>query len=241
MFIKDADWPEYLADICKKNNWQHTTSPLVWRQLGEGNTAASYIGGADATCALIKEWYGIVAPISSEDTQLRAADNVLSLKLKLARPIMPRDSPTTICVVRNPHRYTGTLTAQLILNPCYAGQRGHQFRICLYQRTSVWLSRHTCIGGCLALAALGDRRAWPHGRCFNGVTGLCLAGRVDFHTRGTGSSELHGRHGKRRYPGGYTVIFFALIINFILLVSEYFSFLSMRKHENCLVFEIGLV
>lgn len=52
---------EWLASKCAETGWKHQTSPLVWRELGEGNPNGSYVGGAAEFIALVGGWVSRVS------------------------------------------------------------------------------------------------------------------------------------------------------------------------------------
>eukprot|EP00048_Salpingoeca_helianthica_P016368 m.231915 g.231915 ORF g.231915 m.231915 type:complete len:444 (+) comp18537_c0_seq1:43-1374(+) len=84
IFLEDAKWAEWLETTCKKWDWKHASSPLVWRELGEGNTAGTYVGGEREFAKLVEQYYG-VKPDPDADIAARVAANVAALPFVRAR------------------------------------------------------------------------------------------------------------------------------------------------------------
>ena len=60
-------WPAFLAAQNARHGWAHAASPLVYKQLGPGNTAGQLVGGFTEFAAMIKEWYGVELPPAALD------------------------------------------------------------------------------------------------------------------------------------------------------------------------------
>lgn len=57
MPILDSNWATWLDTTCKKNNWIHRKSPIVWRELVERGGKGMYIGGFNEFAEYAKCYY----------------------------------------------------------------------------------------------------------------------------------------------------------------------------------------
>lgn len=74
--LKDTDeWKEWLKHTCSKNNWKHTRSPIIWRELVDRGGKGMLIGDVNDFLEYTKGYYGISTELTSEDLRKISAEN----------------------------------------------------------------------------------------------------------------------------------------------------------------------
>ncbi|GLH03157.1 Malate dehydrogenase, partial [Gryllus bimaculatus] len=76
MVIDKDDWKNWLWGECKKNDWSHTKSPLVWRELAMPGGKPVLIGGLSEFLEYCHEYYGLTAFLTPEEKQMLVDDNI---------------------------------------------------------------------------------------------------------------------------------------------------------------------
>lgn len=94
--VAPADWPEWLATKCREEKWTHAETTLVWREAGEENPAAMYIGDWDAFKGLSSIYYGV----SLEEEEEQVADNTIANGRMgaLVAPMPLPKAPLSVCI-----------------------------------------------------------------------------------------------------------------------------------------------
>ncbi|XP_058792244.1 putative malate dehydrogenase 1B [Phymastichus coffea] len=65
-----TDWETWLADKCQNHKWSHTSSPLIWREIGVCGGSCTYIGGLEEYKNFIQHYYGINPVLSTLDEKV---------------------------------------------------------------------------------------------------------------------------------------------------------------------------
>ncbi|XP_051156781.1 putative malate dehydrogenase 1B [Leptopilina boulardi] len=72
--VDRSKWKEWLHEICKKNNWSHRKSPLIWREYNLSNDRQYYIGGATEFWEFVYEYYGVNSRLSKKELEALKKD-----------------------------------------------------------------------------------------------------------------------------------------------------------------------
>ncbi|XP_077993470.1 putative malate dehydrogenase 1B [Glandiceps talaboti] len=94
------DWQNWLTDTCKRHNWAHKKSPIVWRELVDRGGKGMLIGGANEFQEYAMGYYGIKSPMSSDDMKKVSSEN-LETKLIITTEeehIKSLSKPLHICI-----------------------------------------------------------------------------------------------------------------------------------------------
>lgn len=57
----------WLKNFCKSHSWFHTSSPLIWREIGKSSRNATYVGGATQFWEFIYEYYGVESHLTKRE------------------------------------------------------------------------------------------------------------------------------------------------------------------------------
>ncbi|NWR72405.1 MDHC protein, partial [Centropus unirufus] len=69
-------WEQWLHDICEKNGWKHTESPIVWRELLDRGGKGLLLGGVDDFLEYAQRYYGITSMTLDEEILDIAGENL---------------------------------------------------------------------------------------------------------------------------------------------------------------------
>lgn len=74
--MKDSDeWKDWLKQVCSNNNWKHTKSPIIWRELVNRGGKGMLIGDVNDFLEYTKGYYGLSTELTSEDLRKISAEN----------------------------------------------------------------------------------------------------------------------------------------------------------------------
>ncbi|XP_076753619.1 putative malate dehydrogenase 1B [Xylocopa sonorina] len=82
-----ARWESWLKETCKLYGWNHTKSPLIWREIGLSRTHINYIGGSYQFWELLHNFYNITSFLSEDDLDALQADLMLAHTVKKQKKI----------------------------------------------------------------------------------------------------------------------------------------------------------
>ncbi|XP_038605349.1 putative malate dehydrogenase 1B isoform X1 [Tachyglossus aculeatus] len=71
-------WEQWLKDLCKKNQWSHQVSPIIWRELLDRGGKGLLLGGLNEFLEYSQLYYGISSNMTSEEMWLIAEENLQS-------------------------------------------------------------------------------------------------------------------------------------------------------------------
>ena len=74
------EWPSWLQDQCSNNDWTHSTSPLIWRELLDRGGKGLYLGGLAEFEEFASHYYGIT-PHTDSSLEAKVINDVLELPL----------------------------------------------------------------------------------------------------------------------------------------------------------------
>ncbi|XP_069716905.1 putative malate dehydrogenase 1B isoform X2 [Phaenicophaeus curvirostris] len=69
-------WEQWLHDTCEKNGWEHTESPIIWRELLDRGGKGLLLGGVDDFLEYAQRYYGIIPMMLSEEMLDIAEENL---------------------------------------------------------------------------------------------------------------------------------------------------------------------
>ncbi|NXL33097.1 MDHC protein, partial [Glaucidium brasilianum] len=69
-------WEQWLHDICEMNGWEHTQSPIIWRELLDRGGKGLLLGGVNDFLEYAQRYYGITSMVSSEEMSDIAEENL---------------------------------------------------------------------------------------------------------------------------------------------------------------------
>ncbi|XP_053546882.1 putative malate dehydrogenase 1B [Bombina bombina] len=69
-------WEPWLNDLCKKNNWKHTRSPIIWRELLDRGGKGLYLGGFNDFMEHAQEYYNVTSDMLSDLMKNVAVENM---------------------------------------------------------------------------------------------------------------------------------------------------------------------
>ncbi|NWH57749.1 MDHC protein, partial [Geococcyx californianus] len=70
------NWEQWLDDICKRNGWKHTESPIVWRELLDRGGKGLLLGGVNDFLEYAQRYYGVTSMMLSEEMLDIAEENL---------------------------------------------------------------------------------------------------------------------------------------------------------------------
>ncbi|XP_050010296.1 putative malate dehydrogenase 1B isoform X2 [Alexandromys fortis] len=69
-------WEEWLEDICEKNRWDHSTSPIIWRELLDRGGKGLLLGGYNEFLEHAQLYYGVTSSMTTDLMMLIAKENL---------------------------------------------------------------------------------------------------------------------------------------------------------------------
>ncbi|XP_066432188.1 putative malate dehydrogenase 1B isoform X2 [Eleutherodactylus coqui] len=70
------NWEDWLADLCIKNGWKHTRSPIIWRELLDRGSKGLLIGGFNDFMEHAQAFYNVTSAMISDLMKDIAAENM---------------------------------------------------------------------------------------------------------------------------------------------------------------------
>jgi hypothetical protein len=70
-----SEWDTWLSEICVRNNWSHTKSPVVWRECLDRGGKGMLIGDSNDFQEYAKGYYGIYSSLKSSDLKHISEEN----------------------------------------------------------------------------------------------------------------------------------------------------------------------
>nr|CAD7414755.1 unnamed protein product [Timema poppensis] len=96
-FVKSQEkWQDWLDKVCKKHNWSHHKSPLVWKEPAMRGGDAVYIGGASEFSEYCYEYYGFTCYFDKNQKRYLVEENIQTLKSPV---VMEHFTLSTVLVV----------------------------------------------------------------------------------------------------------------------------------------------
>lgn len=69
-------WEEWLEDVCEKNKWVHSTSPIIWRELLDRGGKGLLLGGYSEFLEHAQLYYGVTSSMTTDLMMLIAKENL---------------------------------------------------------------------------------------------------------------------------------------------------------------------
>ncbi|XP_037135356.1 putative malate dehydrogenase 1B [Syngnathus acus] len=82
--ILPDEWTDWLQDTCKRNDWKHEESPLVWRELVHQGGKGMFLGGFNDFLEHCQNYYNITSDMAEEMMESIAQEN-LETKISLIK------------------------------------------------------------------------------------------------------------------------------------------------------------
>ncbi|XP_049609915.1 putative malate dehydrogenase 1B isoform X2 [Syngnathus scovelli] len=82
--ILPDEWTDWLQDTCKRNDWKHEESPLVWRELVHQGGKGMFLGGFNDFLEHCQNYYNITSDMAEELMESIAQEN-LETKISLIK------------------------------------------------------------------------------------------------------------------------------------------------------------
>ncbi|XP_043096740.1 putative malate dehydrogenase 1B [Puntigrus tetrazona] len=73
--VHPSDWEKWLEDACASNGWEHSSSPLVWRELTDRGGKGMLLGGFSDFFEHAQGYYGITSDMNSDLMQKISVEN----------------------------------------------------------------------------------------------------------------------------------------------------------------------
>ena len=101
ILVTASEWEEWLRDVCTRNGWKHSASPLVWRELVDRGGKGLYVGGINEFVEYARHYYGMEPATSSQVEMDIAAENDQTLhNVRLSEKQTTREEHIVVCVTR---------------------------------------------------------------------------------------------------------------------------------------------
>nr|XP_022911815.1 putative malate dehydrogenase 1B [Onthophagus taurus] len=78
-----GQWEFFLHEQNQKNNWNHRTSPLIWKEVARRGGKAFLIGGISEFWEYVYDYYGLEAVLPKDDLDALIQDNMAFYQNKL--------------------------------------------------------------------------------------------------------------------------------------------------------------
>ncbi|KAM4626190.1 putative malate dehydrogenase 1B [Discoglossus pictus] len=75
-------WEQWLEELCKKNNWKHNRSPIIWRELLDRGGKGLLLGGFNDFMEHAQEYYNITSDMMTDLMKDISGENLIT-KLEL--------------------------------------------------------------------------------------------------------------------------------------------------------------
>lgn len=80
MVQSSSDWPSWLKDQCSANEWSHSSSPLVWRELVDRGGKGLYLGGLETFTEYAAHYHDIHPDSDVQMEESIAAENQVTFE-----------------------------------------------------------------------------------------------------------------------------------------------------------------
>ncbi|KAK3579283.1 hypothetical protein CHS0354_033362 [Potamilus streckersoni] len=100
IIIRPEDWKSWLETTCKERGWDHSKSPLVWRELIDRGGKGVLIGGANEFHEYADGYYGIKSDMKSNKMTNVAQEN-LDFKVEIdieEEEYKAQSKPLIVCI-----------------------------------------------------------------------------------------------------------------------------------------------
>ena len=67
---------KWLKKLCGKRGWNHTESPIVWKELSMSGGNAILLGGASSFWEYLKEYYDVLSYLNKEEKSKLLLDKI---------------------------------------------------------------------------------------------------------------------------------------------------------------------
>jgi len=103
--VPDVEWATWLDTVCKKNEWVHRKSPLVWRELIERGGKGLYVGGLNEFSEYAKLYYGFESDMETPlMIDIRDENKILySAEQQRLNQMMMNMVVTNVCIINASH------------------------------------------------------------------------------------------------------------------------------------------
>jgi len=95
------EWEAWLQNVCKENQWNHSKSPIVWRELVERGGKGLYVGGFNEFMEYAEGYYGVTSDMMTE-LMLKIKDENVITKQQLTEEekyYRSLSKPINVCIV----------------------------------------------------------------------------------------------------------------------------------------------
>ncbi|XP_027729618.1 putative malate dehydrogenase 1B [Vombatus ursinus] len=69
-------WKQWLKDLCKKNQWNHESSPIIWRELLDRGGKGLLLGGCNEFLEHAQLYYGVTSEMMTSQMLIIAGENL---------------------------------------------------------------------------------------------------------------------------------------------------------------------
>ncbi|MEJ1271967.1 malate dehydrogenase 1B NAD (soluble) [Cricetulus griseus] len=69
-------WEEWLEDVCEKNKWDHSTSPIIWRELLDRGGKGLLLGGYNEFLEHAQLYYDVTSSMTTDMMMVIAQENL---------------------------------------------------------------------------------------------------------------------------------------------------------------------
>ncbi|RNA34195.1 malate dehydrogenase 1B [Brachionus plicatilis] len=73
--VDPNQWDTWLQNLCQKNNWKHSKSPIIWRELLDRGGKGILLGDANAFQEYALNYYGVKSELTSNDLTKIGSEN----------------------------------------------------------------------------------------------------------------------------------------------------------------------
>lgn len=73
---RPEEWNNWLEEVCREKGWEHSTSPLIWRELIDRGGAGILLGGCNDFLEMAQGYYGITSHKMSDKLVNIAQENL---------------------------------------------------------------------------------------------------------------------------------------------------------------------
>ncbi|CAG2063807.1 unnamed protein product [Timema podura] len=112
-------WQVWLDKVCKKHNWSHHKSPLVWKEPAMRGGDAVYIGGASEFSEYCYEYYGFTCYFDKNQKQFFVEENIQHYQHEQTQRAQVRLKQIyrKVCITGATSSHTGLLLTELLQLP----------------------------------------------------------------------------------------------------------------------------
>ncbi|XP_041372017.1 putative malate dehydrogenase 1B [Gigantopelta aegis] len=110
------DWENWLREVCEEKGWDHSKSPLVWRELIDRGGKGVLIGGANEFQEYVQAYYDLESAMTSDD-MLKCADENLQTKIEVdvdQKELKSQSTPLHVCVTNASQPVSYSLVTRIV-------------------------------------------------------------------------------------------------------------------------------